>query len=87
MDIKRQIEEKIKEGGHTKKDFADKMGVHPANLNKMIESPSFPTLTKIAENLNITLSELLRTSDETKNTFITCPHCGREIQIEIKPGS
>lgn len=84
MNIKEQLEFKIKEGGFNKKDFADKMGVHPANLNKMIDSPSFPTLTKIAENLGITLSELLRTSEETKNTSITCPHCGKEIKIEIK---
>ena len=84
MYIKEQIEAKIKEGGYTKKDFADKMGVHPANLNKMIDSPSFPTLTKIADNLGITLSELLRTSEETKKTSVTCPHCGKEIQIEVK---
>ena len=84
MHIKEQIEAKIKEGGYTKKDFADRMGVHPANLNKMIDSPSFPTLTKIADNLGITLSELLRTSEETKKTSVTCPHCGKEIQIEVK---
>ena len=84
MHIKEQIEAKIKEGGFTKKDFADKMGVHPANLNKMIDSPSFPTLSKIADNLGITLSELLRTSEETRKTSVTCPHCGKEIQIEVK---
>ena len=84
MNIKEQIEAKIKDGGYTKKDFAAKMGVHPANLNKMIDSPSFPTLTKIAENLGMTLSELLRTSEETRATSVICPHCGKEIQIEVK---
>lgn len=84
MDIKKIIEERIKEHGISKKDFAERMGIHPANLNSMIMSPSFPTLTKIAETLGISLSELVSDGTNERPTSLRCPHCGKEIHVEIK---
>ncbi len=86
--IKEQIETKIKEKGFTKKSFAEKMGISPTNLNSMIESPSFPTLTKVAETLGMSLSELLDdgTYIQTKSPTegIVCPHCGQPLSIKVE---
>lgn len=84
MDIKKIIEERIKEHGISKKEFAERMGIHPANLNSMIMSPSFPTLTKIAETLGISVSELVSDETDSRTSTLRCPHCGKEIQVEIK---
>ena len=83
MDIKKIIEKRIKEHGYTKKEFSNKMGILPSNLNSMISNPSFPTLTRIATTLEITVSELVRDENDTQTT-ITCPYCGKDIQIEVK---
>lgn len=88
MIVKELIENRIKEKGFTKKSFAEKMGISPTNLNSMIESPSFPTLTKVAETLEISLPELLD-DGSYKSAVATvgavCPHCGNPINIKIEP--
>lgn len=85
--IKSHLENKIKEYGMTKKLCAEKMGIDPANLNKMIISPSYPTLEKMAKTLGVTLAELL--ADDTQTTPVSsptliCPHCGKPIEIVVK---
>ncbi len=84
MDIKKIIETRIKEFGYTKKEFSNKMGILPSNLNSMISNPSFPTLIRVATTLGLTVSELVRDENDTRKTSVTCPHCGKEIQIEVK---
>ena len=85
--IKELIEHKIKEKGFSKKSFAEKMGISPTNLNSMIESPSFPTLTKVAETLEMSLPELLDDgsySQTVSSAGVVCPHCGKPINIKVE---
>lgn len=88
MIIKELIESKIKEKGFNKKSFAEKMGISPTNLNSMIESPSFPTLTKVADSLDMSLSELLDDGSYMKaiaSSGVVCPHCGKPINVKLEP--
>ena len=42
---------------------------------------------RIREILNVPIWQLFADPAEIQtkdNTYITCPHCGREIQIEVK---
>ena len=86
MIVKELIERKIKEKGFSKKSFAESMGIWPTNLNSVIESPSFPTLTKVAETLGMSLPELLDDGSylrtlATHTEGMVCPHCGKPLKI------
>ena len=88
MNIKELIEKRIEESGLTKKSFAEKMGISPANLNSMIKSPSFPTLEKVATALNMSLSQLFDEEKEDdraiSGSIMICPHCGERIMYTVK---
>ena len=85
-----RIREILKEQGITTKELAERMGISQSGLNQSISgNPSVKVLTNIAEALNVPVwqlfadpTELLQ--KETPNASITCPHCGKEIKIEIK---
>jgi transcriptional regulator with XRE-family HTH domain len=86
-----RIREILKEQGITTKELAEKMGISQSALNQNISgNPSVRILSNIANTLNVPIWQLFADPAEIQtkdNSFITCPHCGREIQIEIKPGS
>lgn len=77
MDIKLRIEGLIKESGMTKKEFAQKMGAYAGSLNSLLDSPSWPTLQKVAKALDIEVEEIF-------SPTIICPHCGKPIKIQIE---
>lgn len=87
MNVKELIEKRIEESGLTKKSFAERMGISPANLNSMIKSPSFPTLEKVATALDMSLSQLFDEGETSKETVhgssLVCPHCGKPISVEL----
>ena len=39
---------------------------------------------EIANIIGISVSELLRDENDIRKTSVICPHCGKEIQIEVK---
>lgn len=86
-----RIREILKEQGITTKELAEKMGISQSALNQNISgNPSVRILSNIANALNVPIWQLFADPAEIQtkdNSFITCPHCGRGIQIEIKPGS
>ena len=86
MDITSRIENLIKEKGYNKSQFAEKLGTQRQNLNNIIKSPSFPTLEKIAEALDIPLWQLFKDGecDAPAAPSITCPYCGKPLSVEIK---
>jgi transcriptional regulator with XRE-family HTH domain len=53
-----RIKELLKEKGHTQQSLADKLGIARESLSRMLKSPSYPTLEKIASVLNVSLWEL-----------------------------
>lgn len=82
MDLR--IKEVIKEKGMTITELADKMGINRVNLSNMVNgNPTVETLNKIADALNVPVTELFeRPKSDTAN--LTCPHCGKGIEIGVK---
>lgn len=79
-----RIKEVIKEQGFTITSLADKLGIARESLSRMIVSPSYPTLEKISNALNVPMWQLFASPVEVQedNNIITCPHCGKKIKIE-----
>ena len=82
MDLR--IKEVIKEKGMTITELADKMGINRVNLSNMVNgNPTDETLNKIADALNVPVTELFE-RPKSDTASLTCPHCGKGIEIEIK---
>ena len=85
-----RIKELIKEKGYTQKSFAEKLGMTTVGLSQIISGkPSYTTLEKIAEALNVEVWELLISKNEiiekNKDSIsVTCPHCEKSFNISIK---
>ncbi|WP_440441015.1 helix-turn-helix domain-containing protein [Phocaeicola coprocola] len=79
-----RIKEVIKEKGHTITSLADKLGIARESLSRMIVSPSYPTLEKIAAALDVPMWQLFASKEEVKGDV--CPHCGMPIKIKIEKG-
>ena len=79
-----RIKEVIKEKGLTITSLADKLGIARESLSRMIVSPSYQTLEKIATALNVPMWQLFASPEEiakqAKNDL--CPHCGMPISIK-----
>lgn len=82
MDLR--IKEVIKEKGMTITELADKMGINRVNLSSMVNgNPTVETLNKIADAIGCPVTELFE--QPKKNSLsITCPHCGKEIDIKVE---
>lgn len=59
-----RIKEVIKEQGFTITSLADKLGIARESLSRMIVSPSYPTLEKISNALDIPMWQLFASSEE-----------------------
>ena len=83
--IKEIIEDRIARNGMTKKAFANAIGRTNGSLNDLLNSPSWPSLEKMASVLGISVAELVSGDDETHQSLIRkCPHCGKPINIKIE---
>lgn len=85
-----RIKEILKEKGMTQQELADKVGVSYQSMKQTLNASSVTTATlgKIAEALNVQMWELFASIDDisggSEETAITCPHCGKRIQIGVK---
>lgn len=79
-----RIKEAIKENGYTITSLAEKLGIARESLSRMIVSPSYPTLEKIAEALGVEIWELFIPPKEFPTQGLKCPHCGKPIKINIE---
>lgn len=80
-----RIELLIKEKGYNMTSFAEKMNTTRQNLYAILKSPSYPTLEKVAEALDVPMWQLFASPEEVKGeeeNVITCPHCGKKIKLE-----
>ena len=74
-----RIKEILKERGQTQKDLALKMGVAEISLSRSINgNPSLETLQKIADALEVEISELFAPKE---TDIITCPKCGSRFKL------
>ncbi len=78
-----RIKEVIQEKGLTINKVAELIGVNRVSLSSAINgNPTVETLEKIANALGVPVSELF---EAPKEGVITCPHCGKQINLEAKP--
>ena len=76
-----RIKEILKEKGMSQKDLAERLGVAPVTFSLTINgNPTVGTLQKIADVLNVQISDLFDGSDDS---YITCPHCGRRVSVKV----
>lgn len=66
--MEHRIKELIKEKGYkTQQEFADKLGITRESLSRILISPSYPTLEKIAMALEVPMWQLFASRDDVKN--------------------
>ena len=64
---------------------ATKMGVSKQAMSQLLKgNPTIAKLQEIASIIGVPVSELVREEDEQRSTSITCPHCGKEIKINVE---
>ncbi|MBQ7509920.1 MAG: helix-turn-helix transcriptional regulator [Prevotella sp.] len=82
IDLKRAI----KAQGFTLDSVAQEMGVTKSAMSQLVNgNPTLSKLQEIAQVLGIPVAELLRfESNGSSHARLTCPHCGREIELEVK---
>lgn len=74
-----RIKEILKEKGQTQKDLAQRMGVAEISLSRSINgNPNLETLQKIADCLEVDISELFAPKE---TDTIVCPKCGSKFKI------
>ena len=84
-----RIKEVNKEKGYTQKEFAEKLGMTTVGLAQIIAGkPSYTTLEKIADALEVEIWELLISKGEivgkSNAASLTCPHCGKSITLKAE---
>lgn len=75
-----RIKDVIKEKGLTIQSLADQMGINRVNLSSSINgNPTVETLGKIADALNVPISDLF---EQPQQNVVNCPHCGGKIKLD-----
>jgi lambda repressor-like predicted transcriptional regulator len=83
--IRTIIEKRIAESGKTKREVTELAGINSGNLNKMLDSPSWPTLERISQALGITVSELVSDAPASHiEPQQKCPYCGHDLNIKVE---
>lgn len=77
-----RIKEICRERGIMLKDLASIIGITEVGLSKSLNgNPDINRLEEIANALEVPITELF---DKPKEGVIYCPHCGKEIKLDIK---
>lgn len=85
-----RIKEILKENRCTQQMLADRMNVSLSAVKQMVSAESLTTATleKIATALNVPMWQLFASPEEVnpkKDALtLTCPHCGKDININIE---
>lgn len=78
-----RVKELLKEKGITISNLAEQIGTTQTSLSRALGdngNPTYETLNKIANVLNVGMSELFKSN----GLSITCPHCGKNINIKVE---
>lgn len=79
-----RIKELLKEKGIMHKELAEKLGVTDIALRASLKgNPTIGTLEKVANAIGCNISELFE-QPKKDGISLTCPHCGKEINIKIE---
>lgn len=77
------IKRAIKEYGLEVREVAKRMGITPTGLSQHINgNPSVEVLERISSAIGCDVSELFD-SPKRNDASITCPHCGKVINIKV----
>ena len=79
--MKLRIKEVLKEKKVTALSLAEKIGIAQPSMSNIVNNkvtPSLDTIEKIANALDVPVSELI---DEPKAGNFTCPYCGTELRL------
>lgn len=85
-----RIKELLKEKRLTQQELADMVGVSYQSIKQTLNAPSVTTSTleKIATALNVPMWQLFASPEEVSpkkdSLSLTCPHCGKEINIKVE---
>lgn len=84
MNFRDKIKEICKQKGIKQKELAEKLGITDNSLNKTLRGdyPQLQTLERISKVLDVPLKALF--DEEVSKPQFVCPHCGKEVKIEIK---
>lgn len=78
------IKKAIKEHGLEVREVAKRMNITPTGLSQHINgNPSIEVLERIASAIECDISELFE-KPQSDTISITCPHCKKQIEIDIK---
>lgn len=78
------IKETIKRYGKSVNEIAEIMNISRVTLSTHINgNPSTEILLRIADAIGCPVTELFEQPQKDKLT-ITCPHCGKEIKINVE---
>lgn len=81
MDLKKTI----KRQGFTLDGVAQEMGISKSAMSQIVNgNPTYSKLQEIATIIGISVSELVSDETVSRTSTLRCPHCGKEIQVEIK---
>lgn len=79
-----RIKEVIKEKGMTVNSLAEKMGINRVGLSNHINgNPSVEVLERIADAIGCPVTELFE-QPKKGSLSLTCPHCGKDINIKVE---
>lgn len=84
--IQLRIKDLCKEKGITLNVLAEKIGVSQPSISGIAtgkQKPSFDTLEKLSEALDVPVSELFE-QPKSNTASITCPHCGKNINLKVE---
>lgn len=84
-----RYKEILEKYGMTQIELADKLGINRVSVSRLLSEKNdmrTSTLIKIAKAIGCSVGELFEadTINEEPNTTITCPHCGKSIELEVK---
>ena len=82
--IRLRIKELCRDKGITLNQLAESIGISQPSISGIAtgkQKPSFDTLEKLADALDIAPAELFAAP---KEGAITCPHCGKSITIKAE---
>ena len=78
------IKKAIKEHGLEVREVAKRMNITPTGLSQHINgNPSIEVLERIASAIECDISELFE-QPKSDTASLTCPHCGKSIEIGVK---
>lgn len=78
-----QIKEVMSKRNVTSAWLSEKVGISKVAVSNIVtgkSSPSLDNLIKIADALNVSITELI--GEENKDNTITCPKCGTKFKME-----